>query len=93
MQPGLTIDEILHMVCHEITNRKGSYIENEEFMKEVIDLYRYRTGKVPVIIIQADQCLENQEPAKLVSYFKIMFIFILRITFKKIYIETIVLNA
>ena len=58
-------DEILDRVCHEITNRKGSYIENEEFMKEVIDLYRYRTGKVPVIIIQADHRLENQEPAEI----------------------------
>jgi len=58
-------DEILDRVCHEITNRKGSYIENEKFMKEVIDLYRYRTGKVPVIIIKADERLENQEPAEI----------------------------
>ena len=65
MQPGLIKDEILDRVCHKITGRKRTYIENEEFMKEVIELYRSRTGKVPVIIIQADERLEKQDPADL----------------------------
>ena len=29
---------------------------NREFMKEVIGLYRSNTGKVPVVIIQANEC-------------------------------------
>lgn len=65
MQPGLKIDEILDMVCHEITNCKGSYYVNEEFMKKVIELYHSRTGNDPVIIIKADERLENEEPAQL----------------------------
>ena len=59
------MDKILDKVGHKITNRKGSYIENKKFMKEIIDLYRYRTGKDPVIIIKAGELLENQEPAQL----------------------------
>ena len=34
-------------------------------MKEIIDLYRLRTGKVPVIIIQADQRPLSKEHAQL----------------------------
>jgi len=41
-------------------------------MKEVIDLYRYRTGKDPVVIIKADERLENQEPAQLSSASRVL---------------------
>ena len=56
VQIGSSKDEILDRVCHKITNRKGSYMWNREFMKEVIGLYRSNTGKVPVVIIQANEC-------------------------------------
>jgi hypothetical protein len=61
----MTKNEIMNRVCHEITNRQGSFTENKKFMKEVVDLYRSRTGKVPVIIIQADQRQLNEKPAQL----------------------------
>ena len=67
MQHGRTQDEIMNMVCSKITNRKGSFIENKEFMKEVVDKYRLRTGKVPVIIIEASQRPLNKKPANLTT--------------------------
>lgn len=67
MQPGTTQDEIKDKVCFKITNRPGSFDANSEFMKEVIEKYRSRTGKVPVIIIQAAQRPRNKEPAQLTA--------------------------
>lgn len=52
-------------VCQEITDRKGPHIYNIRFMKEVIDKYHSRTGKVAVIIIKADQRRLFQKPAQL----------------------------
>ena len=67
VRPGLIKDDIMDKVCHKITNRQGTFSQNSEFMKEVVDLYRSRTGKVPVIIIQADQRPLNEKPAQLTA--------------------------
>jgi hypothetical protein len=68
----MTKNEILDMVCHKITNRSGSFTENEEFMKEVVDKYCSRTGKIPVIIIQADQRPPNEKPAHLTAAARVL---------------------
>ena len=67
MQPGTDQDQIVDMVCVKILKREGSSFLNEDFMKSVIELYRMRTGQVPIIVIEASQRSLNKSPAYLTS--------------------------
>lgn len=67
IRPGADEDEILSDVCHKITDRSGSFNDNRDFMKSVIDLYRWHTGKMPIIIFRTYRCFDNEAPAHLTA--------------------------
>lgn len=72
MTPGMTLEQILDLVCYAITDRQTNFTQNKIFIKKVIDSYRSSTGKVPVILIKTTQRHVDAKPAQLTAASRVL---------------------
>lgn len=67
ISPGKSKDEILDIVCSDITGLRGTCLEHRQSMKRIIFFFKLFNRRAPVVIIPAGQCERNKTPAELTN--------------------------